>query len=154
MKRGVVVLVIVAVVAAGCARARMSLVARGASVPVSMSEGFFDGDALVLRERYEVVHHFRFEHDYVSWSGLLPPKTVDLTSQLDALAAAHSGDAIVNLRVVGHDRGGWWFLTFFMTLCTVGLVAPSYVGATIEGDVVRMLHGILPPAEAAKSATA
>jgi hypothetical protein len=30
-------------------------------------------------------------------------------------------------------------LTFFTTLCTGGLLSPSYVAVTIEGDVARML---------------
>jgi hypothetical protein len=151
MKRVVALVTTAAFLAVGCARARMSLVARETHVPVSLSEGFFDADTLVLRERYEVVHHFRVEHDHVSLSGLAPVHVVDLTSELDGIAAQAGGDAVVNLRVVAHDKGGWWFLTFLLTMCTVGLIAPSYVGATVEGDVVRMLPPT-PPAGAAADA--
>ena len=136
-------------VTTGCARARLSLSARSAHIPLSLSEGFFDGGTLVLRERYEVVHHFHFDRDFVAFNGLVPAKTVDIGDELQAVATGHSGDAIVNLRVVGRDRGGWSLLTFLLTMCTGGLVAPTYVGATVEGDVARLLPDTpAPPANA------
>ncbi len=145
MRRTLLALLAVAVAAAGCAKARISLTARNVQIPVSFSEGFFDGDALVLRERYEVVHHFQFERDYVAFNGLMPTKQIEIGDELQSVAAEHEGDAIVNLRVVGRDRGGWSLLTFFLTLCTGGLIAPTYVGATVEGDVARILHDAAAP---------
>ena len=67
----------------------------------------------------------------------------------------HKGDNVwvgKNLyRVVGRDRGGWGFLTFLSTMCTVGLIAPAYVGVTVEGDVARLVPGGAPAAVPAGS---
>jgi len=136
--RRVLACVLATVVASSCARARMSLVAKGLRSPVSFSEGFYQDKTIVLRERYEVVHHFRFERDHVGM-GVMPTEVVDVGPELESIIAAHSGVGIVNLRVVGRDKGGWNLLTMLLTMCTAGLLAPAYVGATIEGDVVRLL---------------
>lgn len=148
MHRLVAGLGVVLVLTTGCARSRLSLMAESVQIPVSLSESFFDGDVLTLRERYEVVHHFRFEEDRVTLNGLVPARKVDMSERLQRIATEHSGDAIVNLRISGRDRAGWSLLTFLTTICTAGLLAPSYVGVTIEGDVARML----PPAPAAAPA--
>jgi hypothetical protein len=118
--------------------------APGAKFPVSMTEGFYDSSyALMLKESYVTVSHFRLTYRNFTLSRLAPPKRVDLTDTLTKIVAASRGDAVVNLRITGGGSelsnrclccvGG------LSGLLTLGFIVPAQAEAHVEGDVVRLI---------------
>jgi hypothetical protein len=109
--------------------------------PVSFSEGILGYDnELILRDGYEVVHHFTIEKSHFSWNAwnvlFGNRRRVDLSDEFEELVRSRNGEAIVNLRIKADEGMTFhYFLTGFLTL---GLIAPNSVSVTIEGDVIRL----------------
>lgn len=146
MLRTIAACVLWCVLLQGCAKAIVSLSARPATFPISFSEGFYDKGRLVSRDNYEVVHHFSIERGHWTVNSLgSDPERIDLTQDFTALVQEHKGAAIVNLKVqAGTYSVGVKILTWIPRLVTLGLIAPGYAGATIEGDVIRILERARP----------
>jgi hypothetical protein len=127
---------------AGCASSLVALSAPQARFPVSMTEGFYDNDYnLVAKERYDVVHHFVMTYRYATASSLSATKRIDLSDTLASMMKTYGGDAVVNVSFAENCSEGHKTLRnlgFITGLVTLGLVAPSEVQATVEGDVVRL----------------
>lgn len=123
-----------------CSAARIRLSARTADFPVSLSEGFFHERKLLGGEDYEIIHHFSLRYSSSTFNALLAsPTEADMSEELAVLLRDHRGDAIVNLRVRGETSGtGTALANFLLAPLTLGLVAPGYAGAVVEGDVARI----------------
>jgi hypothetical protein len=109
--------------------------------PVSFSEGILGYDnELILRDGYEVVHHFTIEKSHFSWNAwnvlFGNRRRVDLSDEFEELVRSRNGEAIVNLRIKADE--GMTFHYFLTGLLTLGLIAPNSVSVTIEGDVIRL----------------
>lgn len=130
---------LVAILLVGCARTRMLVSAQEVARPVSFSEGIHRDGGLVLREGYEVVHHFEFVRGHSSWHRFESPGRVDLSEELRAIIDAHDGDAILNLRVSARTRV-FSLLNILLGTLTLSLVSPGYVEVTVGGDVVRLFE--------------
>ena len=129
----------------GCSASKLTLTAQNNDFPISFSEGLYGhNNELILREGYEVVHHFKMEKSRFTWNFFQgkDTKRVDLSSDFDELLNKHKGDAIVNLKITAEDSAGVWFIFFLTGVVTLGLFAPNYVEATIEGDVIRLTRYI------------
>jgi hypothetical protein len=108
---------------------------------VSFSEGILGYDnELILRDGYEVVHHFTIEKSHFSWNAwnvlFGNRRRVDLSDEFEELVRSRNGEAIVNLRIKADE--GMTFHYFLTGLLTLGLIAPNSVSVTIEGDVIRL----------------
>lgn len=133
----------------GCALSKVSVVftAEKANFPVSLTEGFYDTEYnLILKEKYKVVHHFKFTYKKFSFSFLQfsSPKSIDLSNRLREILKAHNGDAIVNLTIKGDSSSLNDFvlapLNWILAIPTFGLFVPSQMEAEVQGDVVKLLE--------------
>ncbi len=124
----------------GCASsAKVILKAEQSSVPISLSEGYYDKqNHLLLKEHYQVVHHFAIVYHKFSLSRFSGAKQVHLEQKLLPLVQEHNGDAIVNLRVradpADEHLEGLRLLTGWVTF---SLVMPSRIRVTVTGDIVK-----------------
>jgi hypothetical protein len=95
---------------------------------------------LILRDGYEVVHHFTIEKSHFSWNAwnvlFGNRRRVDLSDEFEELVRSRNGEAIANLRIKADE--GMTFHYFLTGLLTLGLIAPNSVSVTIEGDVIRL----------------
>jgi hypothetical protein len=119
----------------------LTLTAKNNDFPVSFSEGILGYDnELIVRDGYEVVHHFTMEKSHFTWNAwnvlFGNPKRFDLSDEFEEVVRSHNGEAIVNLRI--QQESGATFHYFLSGLLTLGLIAPNSMNVTIEGDVIRL----------------
>lgn len=122
---------VTALLLAGCAVGRGSVVARNLDGPVSMSGAYVDSKGVVILPASDQVVH-RFDHSWRHWStllGIIPLSTVhcDVSELLNNELRDYDGSAIVNLTI--NTKFGV-FQSFSPLL--IGL----YV--EVEGDVVKV----------------
>ena len=125
----------------GCAfwAAGVTLTAKENDFPISFSEGIFGyNNELIVRDGYEVVHHFTMEKNVFTWNywHYLMLERVDLSDEFEEVVRSHNGEAIVNLKIKGD--GDWTFNYVLSGFLTLGLIAPYSMNVTIEGDVIRL----------------
>ncbi len=133
----------------GCSAAKLTLTAQNNSFPISFSEGIFGyNNELILRENYEIVHHFKMEKSHFTWNAWNAlqdkPKRVDLSNEFDELLSSYNGEAIVNLRIKTEDNLGVGIVSLLTSFPTLGLLAPHYLETSIEGDVIRLTSTMTP----------
>lgn len=121
---------------AGCAGGRTSIVAKDASVPVSLSEGVRDRDGeLVDKQRKTVVG--TFEDERTAWgmmySSVKLTPTKDISKNVDAQVQQVNGDAVINLRVATAHCA-----LNFIPLLNLLPVWPGCTKVKIRGDIVRV----------------
>ena len=129
----------------GCAfwGVSLTLTAKENDFPISFSEGIFGyNNELIVRDGYEVVHHFTMKKSAFNYNFLhyLIGERFDLSDEFEEVVRLHNGEAIVNLKITGKAGGdSKEFLASVITgILTVGLIAPLLVDITIEGDVIRI----------------
>lgn len=133
----------------GCMGTSLTMTAQHNDFPISFSEGIFGyNNELILRDGYEVVHHFKMEKSYFTWSWhyeISPfkpfgghPKRIDLSNEFEELLRTNNGEAIVNLNIKGENEAALVFFSLPISIVTLGLIAPHSVDVTIEGDVIRL----------------
>jgi hypothetical protein len=127
----------------GCAHSSILFTAQGARFPVSMTEGIYDDQyKLRLAEHQVLLKRFTLTYRHFTLTSFAKPKQVDLSDTLAKLVKAYGGDAVVNLRVTGQGSGLDANCLSCIGLCTTvpsaGIIAPTEVQATVEGDIVRL----------------
>jgi len=134
-----------ALLAGGCAGARVSVRADGARYPVSLSGAVRDGDGLIYNKHsLTKVARFRAQRTpvgfiYSSWT---IPSSYDISEEVNRQVALSCGEAVVNLTISVSNA------------CTVlNLfplnVLPTWAGCvpvTVTGDIVRRREAGCPSA--------
>jgi len=118
----------------------VTLTAQENDFPISFSEGIVGyNNKLIVRDGYEVIHHFTIEKSAVNWNfwHYLIGERFDLSDEFEEVVRIHNGEAIVNLKIKGKED--FTFIYFLSGLLTLGLIAPNSMNVTIEGDVIRLL---------------
>lgn len=144
-------------VASSCAGARAHVRADGSRYPISMSPVVRDQSGMLL-ERAHLVHVGQLSASSAKiaiFYSLLPPRTWDISQEVNRQVAAVGGEAVVNFAVETSD--GCDVLNLFPLLSALP-IWPGCVPVTIYGDIVRRAPPapmwIPPPAPApANSAT-
>ena len=119
--------------ATGCSGARSYVVARTASVPISMSDGLRgeDGKLLTPGQKHVVG---QFSYDYRAWGMLWTAISFtgnkDISEEVDSQVKDAGGDAVNNLEV-NAGLCGWSIFTI------VGLL-PDCSNVEIRGDIVKV----------------
>ena len=128
--------------AVGCAGARSYVVAREASVPISMSDGLRGEDGKLLRsEQKHVVGEFSYDYRAwgMLWTAISFTGNKDISEEVDRQVKDAGGDAVNNLEVRSGNCG--W------TLFTIVGLLPSCSNVEIRGDIVKVSR-LTPPAAA------
>jgi hypothetical protein len=125
----------------GCAGARSYVVAREASVPISMSDGLRGEDGKLLDKAQKHVVG-EFSYDYRAWGMLWTAISFtgnkDISEEVDRQVKEAGGDAINNLEV----RSGLCTWSIF----TIVGVLPSCANVEIRGDIVKVSRASPAPA--------
>jgi hypothetical protein len=136
-----------AVLASGCAGARVGVRADTARYPVSLSGAVRDQTGLIYnRHSLTKVARFRAERTpvgflYSSWT---VPSTFDISDEVNRQVALSCGEAVVNVAV--SVSNACTVLNFFPFLNAL----PSWPGCvpvTVSGDIVRRREAGCPSAE-------
>ena len=123
-------------VSTGCAGARTSVVADGASYPISLSRAVRDRDGSIVPSE-NMTKVGTLHDDATAWGILysaikLTPRT-DISTAVNAQVAQSGGDAVVNLRVTGGHCA-----SDFFALLTVIPIWPGCARIEVEGDIVKL----------------
>jgi hypothetical protein len=126
-------LVALAAAAFGCSGARSYVVARSATVPISISDGLRGPDGALLADGQKTVVG-EFEYQYRAWGMLFRIISFtgdkDISEEINRQVAAAGGDAVNNLEV---SSGNCLWNMFTL----VGLL-PDCANVAIHGDIIKV----------------